>query len=109
MKTIGRMRRRKQFKRISYGHFQIVRLFVAKQVSESRYLSNYYINSIPVELGFLWDFEVLKFKTCPLYHEKLFIHKFKVLSSQVLNNFFSASGIMEAVRGHFRFYGMNAI
>ena len=29
--------------------------------------------------------------------------------TQVLTYFFSASDIMEAVRGHFRFYGMNAI
>ena len=35
------------------------------------------------------------------------MQKFKVISSQVLNNFFSASDIMEAVRGCFRFYGIN--
>ena len=33
--------------------------------------------------------------------------KVKVISTQVLNNFFSASDIMEAVRGRFHFYGIN--
>ena len=33
------------------------------------------------------------------YQEKMFIRKFKDISSQVLNNFFLASDIMEAVRG----------
>ena len=68
-----------------------------------------YLTTIAVELGFLWEFELLKFKTCSLYHEKLFIQKFKVISSQVLNKFLSASDIMEAVRGRFHFYGTNAI
>ena len=36
-------------------------------------------------------------------------YKSLVISSQVLSNFFSASDIIEAVRGHFCFYGMNAI
>ena len=39
----------------------------------------------------------------------LFIQKFKVIPNQVLNNFFSASDIMEAVKGCFYYYGMNAI
>jgi hypothetical protein len=69
----------------------------------------FYLTTIPVELGFLWEFELLKLKACSLYHENLFIQKFKVISSQVINNFFSASDIMEAVRGRFHFYGMNAI
>ena len=42
--------------------------------------------TIPVEPGFLWDFGLLSLKTCSLYHDKLFIQKFKVISSQVLNN-----------------------
>ena len=50
-----------------------------------------YLTTITVELGFLWDFVLFKLKTCSLYHENLFIQKFKVISSQVLNNFFSAS------------------
>jgi hypothetical protein len=57
----------------------------------------------------MWDFVPLKIKTCSLYHEKIFIQKFKVTNREVLNNFFSASDIIEAVRGWFRFYGMNAI
>ena len=68
-----------------------------------------YLTTISTELGFLWDFVLLKLKTCSLYHENLFIQKFKVISKQVLNNFLSASDIMKAVRGRFHFYGMNAI
>ena len=49
----------------------------------------------------------LSLKTCALYHEKLFIQKVNDISSQVFNNFFSASDIMEAVRGRFHFYGIN--
>ena len=37
-----------------------------------------------------------------LYREKLFIQVVNDTSSQVFNNFFSASYIMEAVRGRFR-------
>ena len=62
------------------------------------------LTTIPVEPEFLWPFVLLSLKTCSLYHEKLFIQKFKVIGSQVLNNFLSASDIMEAVRGHFCFY-----
>ena len=65
--------------------------------------------TIPVEPGFLWHFVHLSLKTCSPYHEKQYIQKFKVISSQFPNNFFSASDIMEAVRGRFCFYGMNAI
>ena len=46
------------------------------------------LTTIPVEPGFLWEFVLLSLITCSLYHEKLFIQKFKVISSQVLNNFF---------------------
>ena len=63
--------------------------------------SNY---TIPVDPVFLWHFVLLSLKTYSLYHEKLFIQKLKVISCQVLNNFFSASDIMEAVRGRFCFY-----
>jgi hypothetical protein len=35
------------------------------------------LTTIPVELGFLWHFVLLSLKTCSLYHEKLFIQKFK--------------------------------
>ena len=40
-----------------------------------------------LEPGFLWHFVRLSLKTCSLYHEKLFIQKFKDISSQQL--FFS--------------------
>ena len=65
--------------------------------------------TIPVELGFLWEFELLKLKTCSLHHENLFTQKFKVISNQVLNNILTALDIMEAVKGRFHFYGMIAI
>ena len=58
--------------------------------------------------GFLWEFAFLKFKTCSFYHEKLFKQKFNDMITQVLNGFYSAYDIMEAVRGHFLFYTMNA-
>ena len=64
----------------------------------------HYINhltTITVELGFLGDL-VLLLKTCSLYHEKLFIQKVNDISSQVVNNFFSDSDFMEAVRGPFQ-------
>ena len=63
-----------------------------------------HLTTITVELGFLWDFVLILLKTCSLYHEKLFIQKVNDISSQVFNNFFSASDIMEAVRGRFCFY-----
>ena len=62
------------------------------------------MTTITLELGFLGDFVLLLLKTCSLYHEKLFIQKVNDISSQVFNNFFSASDIMEAVRGRFCFY-----
>ena len=62
------------------------------------------LTTMPVEPGFLWDFVLLSLKTCSLYHEKLFLQKFKVISSQVLNNISFCSDIMEAVRGRFCFY-----
>ena len=61
-----------------------------------------HLTTISVELGFLWDFVILSLKTCSLYHEKLFILEINDISSQVSNNFFSASDFMEAVRGRFR-------
>ena len=68
-----------------------------------------HLTTIPVELGFLWEFELLKLKTCSLYHENLLLQKLNDMYTQVLTYFFSASDIMEAVRGRFCFYGMNAI
>ena len=62
-----------------------------------------YLTTITVKLGFLVDFvRLLLLKTCSLYHEKLFIQKVIDMSTQVLNNFFSTSDIMETVRGRFR-------
>ena len=43
-----------------------------------------YLTTIPVDLGFLWYFEVLKLKTCSLYHEKLLLQKFNDMYAQVL-------------------------
>ena len=59
------------------------------------------LTTISTELGFLGKFVRLLLKTCSLYHEKLFIQVVNDISSQVFNNFFSASDIIEAVRGHF--------
>ena len=60
------------------------------------------LTTIAIGSGFLGDFVLLLLKTCSLYHEKLFIQVVNDISSQVFNNFFSASDIMEAVRGRFR-------
>ena len=45
-------------------------------------------------------------KACRLYHENLLLQKINDMIIHVLKNFFSASDIMEAVRGRFCFYGM---
>ena len=63
-----------------------------------------HLNTISVELEFLWDFVLLSLKTCSVYHEKLFIQVVNDISSQVFNNFISASDFMEAVRGCLCFY-----
>ena len=60
-----------------------------------------YLTTIPVELGFLVDFELLKLKTCSLHHENLLIPEVNDIITQALKSFFSASDIMEAVRGRF--------
>ena len=83
-----------------HGHWSKLGLKGGKQSPE--YEKN--LTTITVELGFLGDFVLLFLKTCSLYHEKLFIQKVNDISSQVFNNFFSASDIMEAVRGRFCFY-----
>ena len=67
------------------------------------------LTTISVEQKILGQFGLLKLKTCSLYHENLFIQKVKVISTQVLDNFFSASDIMGTVRCRFRFYGINGI
>ena len=62
------------------------------------------LTTISIELEFLWDFVRLSLKTCSLYYEKLFIQEVNDISIQVFNIFFSASDIMEAVRGRLCFY-----
>ena len=71
--------------------------------------SMFHLSTIPVELWFLWDFEVHKLKTCSLYHKNLLLQKFNEAYTQVLIYFFSASDIMEAVRGCFRFYDLTTV
>jgi len=73
-----------------------------KRCRLNKLISNYYYNRAGP--GFLWDFVRLSLKTCSLYHEKLFIQVVNDISSQVFNNFFSASDFMEAVRGCLCFY-----
>ena len=73
--------------------------WVQKQIFPSGLSGVTYLTTIT---GFLWEFIHLSLKTCSLYHEKLFIQVVNDLSSQVFNNFFSASDIMESVRGRFR-------
>ena len=46
-------------------------------------------------------------KACRLYHEYLLLQKINEVIIHVLKNFFSASDIMEAVRGRFCLYCMN--
>ena len=60
------------------------------------------LTTITTGPGFLWEFVRLSLKTCSLYHENLFIQVVNDISSQVFNSFFSASDIMEAIKGHFR-------
>ena len=62
-----------------------------------RYVTN--LTTITTGPGFLGNFVLLLLKTCSLYHEKLFIKVVNDISTQVFNNFFSASDLMEAVRG----------
>ena len=54
-------------------------------------------------VGVSTEFELLKLITCSLYHENLLLQKFNDMITQVLKLFFSASDIMEAVRGRFCF------
>ena len=68
------------------------------------YFLELHLTTISTELGFLGKFVRLSLKPCSLYHEKLFIQVVNDISSQVFNNFFSASDFMEAVRGCLCFY-----
>ena len=67
-------------------------------------IAHVHLTTITTGPGFLGIFVLLLLKTCSLYHEKLFIQDVNDISSQVFNNFFSASDIMEAVRGRLCFY-----
>ena len=58
-----------------------------------------YLTTIPVEPKILTELGLLKLKTFSLYHENLLLQKFNDMYTQVLKYFFSASDIMEAVRG----------
>ena len=62
------------------------------------------LTTITTGPGFLGNFVLLLLKTCSLYHEKLFIQVVNDISTQVFNNFFSASDTMEAVKGRFCFH-----
>ena len=73
-----------------------------KKIQTAGYNGARTVTTITTGPGFLWDFVLLLLKTCSLYHEKLFIKVVNDISTQVFNNFFSASDIMEAVRGRFR-------
>ena len=45
-----------------------------------------YPTIFPVEPGFLWHFVHLSLETCSLYHEKLFIQKFKKKQDRMQQN-----------------------
>ena len=78
-------------------------MMISKYIHENKNRTSY-LTTISTDFGFLWDFVPLSLKTCSLYHEKLFIQVVNDISTQVFNNFFSASDIMEAVRGRLCFY-----
>ena len=61
------------------------------------------LTTIPVVVGVQTESVPLKLNTCSLYHENLLLQKFNDMITQALKYFSSASDIMEAVRGHFRF------
>ena len=71
-------------------------------------IENIHLTTIPVKPEFLWDFVLVLLKTVSLYHENLFIHKFKDISSQFLYNLFSVSDIMEALEANSVSIGINA-
>ena len=47
-----------------------------------------YLTTISVELRVSTEFEVLKFKTCSLYHKTLVLQKFNDMITQVLKKLF---------------------
>ena len=50
-----------------------------------------YLTTITTGPGFLCEFVRLSLKTCSVYHEKLSIQVVNGISSQIFNNYFSAS------------------
>ena len=50
-----------------------------------------HLTTIPVELGFLVDFEHLKLKTCSIYPGNIFIKKVNGMIIQVFNSTFGSS------------------
>ena len=62
------------------------------------YVSEYH-TTISVELGVSTEFEVLKLKTCSLYHKNLLLQKFNDMITQVLKELFSMTSwrLSEAV------------
>ena len=65
------------------------------------------LTTIPVELEFLWHFEVLKLKTCSLYHENLFIQKFKATLQMFAGNYRDSTGKSEC--RDFKFMGIACV
>ena len=55
-----------------------------------------YLTTIPVVVGVQTKSEILKLKTCTLYHENLLLQKFNDTVTQVLKIFYPASDILEA-------------
>ena len=51
----------------------------------------------------------LAFENSKPVHDNLLLKKSSDMITQVLEYFFSASDIMAAIRGHFRFYGMKVV
>ena len=64
-----------------------------------------YLTTFPVKSNIMTEFKVLKLKTCSFYQDKLLLQKINDRIIHVLKYNFSASDIMEAVRGCFLFYG----
>ena len=73
---------------ISFSFFKLDLL------NDLQILSNYYSCS---SRRVSTEFELLKLKTCSLYHENLLLQKFNDIITQVLKYFFSASDIMKPI------------
>ena len=97
-------KRVKIFLRSDLNFFKTHNLKLSMFDNKSKSCNTKHLTTIFIELEFLWDFVRLSLITCSLYHEKLFLQEVNDISTQVFNNFFSASDIMEAVRGRLCFY-----